>query len=104
MLPWIAAGVLALQAPVIADTSPFRALGLPAPNRVRSASGGPGPDYWQPGAEHVIPVSPAPSPCRPPGFPPPTRVRSASGAPAPDYWQQRANYVLRASLDTTTSL
>src|SRR6266516_7224715 len=45
--------VLALQAQV-ADTSPFRALPLPAANRVRSASGAPGPDYWQQRADYVI--------------------------------------------------
>ncbi len=45
--------VLALQAQV-ADTSPFRALPLPAANRVRSASGTPGPDYWQQRADYVI--------------------------------------------------
>src|SRR5206468_2313851 len=44
---------LALQASV-ADTSPFRALPLPAPNRVRGASGAPGPDYWQQRADYVI--------------------------------------------------
>src|SRR5438094_9947213 len=44
---------LALQAPV-ADTSPFRALALPPASRVRSASGAPGPDYWQQRADYVI--------------------------------------------------
>src|SRR5919198_329905 len=44
---------LTLQASV-ADTSPFRALALPAPTRVRSASGAPGPDYWQQRADYVI--------------------------------------------------
>src|SRR5438477_11286217 len=44
---------LALQAPV-ADPSPFRALPLPAANRVRNASGAPGPDYWQQRADYVI--------------------------------------------------
>ena len=44
---------LALQSQ-IADTSPFRALPLPAPNRVRGASGAPGPDYWQQRADYVI--------------------------------------------------
>src|SRR5947208_6725415 len=43
----------ALQAQV-ADTSPFRALPLPAASRVRSASGAPGPDYWQQRADYVI--------------------------------------------------
>src|SRR5690242_4184925 len=31
----------------VADTSPFLALPLPAAGRVRSASGAPGPEYWQ---------------------------------------------------------
>src|SRR5881396_3667594 len=43
---------LALQS--VADTSPFRALTLPTPNRVRSASGAPGPDYWQQEASYTI--------------------------------------------------
>src|SRR6266850_323972 len=49
----LAAVLLALQGSV-ADTSPFRALPLPAPNRVRGASGAPGPDYWQQRADYVI--------------------------------------------------
>src|SRR5213593_3147648 len=53
MLPF-AAVLLALQGPVVSDTSPFRALPLPAPNRVRGPSGGPGPDYWQQRADYVI--------------------------------------------------
>ncbi|HEX9282475.1 MAG TPA: M1 family metallopeptidase [Gemmatimonadales bacterium] len=53
MLHLITALTLALQAPV-ADSSPFRALPLPPPNRVRSASGAPGPDYWQQRADYVI--------------------------------------------------
>src|SRR3989449_8771305 len=44
---------LAFQQPV-ADTSPFRALPLPAASRVRSASGAPGPDYWQQEASYTI--------------------------------------------------
>src|SRR5256885_16525944 len=44
---------LALQTSV-ADTSPFRALPLPAPNGVRGASGAPGRDYWQQRADYVI--------------------------------------------------
>jgi len=44
---------LAFQQPV-ADTSPFRALPLPAASRVRSASGAPGPDYWQQEASYSI--------------------------------------------------
>lgn len=53
MLP-LAALLLALQGPVVSDTSPFRALPLPAPNRVRGPSGAPGPDYWQQRADYVI--------------------------------------------------
>jgi hypothetical protein len=49
---------LVLQAPgappSVADTSPFRALALAPVNRVRSASGAPGPDYWQQRADYVI--------------------------------------------------
>jgi hypothetical protein len=44
---------LALQQPV-ADSSPFRTLPLPTPTRVRSASGAPGPDYWQQEASYSI--------------------------------------------------
>jgi hypothetical protein len=50
----LAAVLLALQGPVVSDTSPFRALPLPAPNRVRGASGAPGPDYWQQRADYLI--------------------------------------------------
>src|SRR5205809_1062298 len=53
MLLFLTVTSLALQAPV-ADTSPFRALPLPAPNRVRGASGAPGPDYWQQHVDYVI--------------------------------------------------
>src|SRR3989454_6105803 len=47
------AAALAIQSQVT-DTSPFRALSLPTPGRVRSASGAPGPDYWQQRADYVI--------------------------------------------------
>src|SRR5947199_1507660 len=53
MLLFLTVTALALQASV-ADTSPFRALPLPAPNRVRGASGAPGPDDWQQRADYVI--------------------------------------------------
>src|SRR5213083_2155550 len=53
MLLFLTVTSLALQTSV-ADTSPFRALPLPAPNRVRGASGAPGPDYWQQRADYVI--------------------------------------------------
>src|SRR2546422_4460347 len=47
------AAALAIQSQA-ADTSPFRALPLPAPGRVRGASGAPGPDYWQQRVDYVI--------------------------------------------------
>ena len=53
-MPLLVAVLLALQAPGVSDTSPFRALDLPTPGRVRSASGAPGPDYWQQRADYVI--------------------------------------------------
>lgn len=39
------------------DTSPFRQLALPTPNAFRSASGMPGPMYWQQKADYNIRVS-----------------------------------------------
>src|SRR5213082_3173656 len=53
MLLLIAGIVLATQT-LVSDTSPFRALPLPAPNRVRGPSGAPGPDYWQQRADYLI--------------------------------------------------
>src|SRR5437763_7953992 len=53
MLLFLTVTSLALQASV-ADTSPFRALPLPAASRVRSASSAPGSDYWQQRADYVI--------------------------------------------------
>ncbi len=53
MLSLLAVLTLALQQSV-ADTSPFRALPLPAPSRARAASGMPGPLYWQQRADYVI--------------------------------------------------
>src|SRR6267143_391379 len=53
MLLFLTAVSLVLQASV-ADTSPFRALALPPPSRVRGASGAPGPDYWQQRVDYVI--------------------------------------------------
>src|SRR5437660_1611348 len=53
MLAFLTVTSLALQGSV-ADTSPLRALPLPAPGRVRSASGAPGPDYWQQRVDYVI--------------------------------------------------
>ena len=49
----LVAAALVFQSQV-ADSSPFRALPLPAPNRVHGASGAPGPDYWQQRADYVI--------------------------------------------------
>src|SRR5256885_15156292 len=40
--------------PSVADTSPFRALDLPAPNEYRTGSGRPGPRYWQQRADYRI--------------------------------------------------
>ena len=53
MFALLTAASLALQSPV-SDTSPFRALPLPAASRVRSSSGAPGPDYWQQQASYTI--------------------------------------------------
>src|SRR5436305_10577227 len=39
---------------IVADTSPFRALDLPAPNEYRTGSGRPGPRYWQQRADYRI--------------------------------------------------
>jgi hypothetical protein len=38
----------------VADSSPFRPLDLPAPNRIRTGSGRPGPDYWQQRVDYRI--------------------------------------------------
>jgi hypothetical protein len=40
-----------------ADSSAFRPLELPSPNRIREASGRPGPDYWQQRADYNIAVT-----------------------------------------------
>lgn len=59
-LPGLAVALLLLApltpapAQSVADTSPFRALPLPSPTRVRSASGAPGPDYWQQRADYTL--------------------------------------------------
>src|ERR671937_770496 len=45
--------VLALQQSV-ADTSPFRALAFPVATPVRSASGAPGPRYWQQRVDYTL--------------------------------------------------
>src|SRR2546423_4217343 len=38
----------------VADSSPFQALVLPAPNEYRSGSGRPGPKYWQQRVDYKI--------------------------------------------------
>src|SRR5437867_1879843 len=52
------ASALAAQAPPrtasVADSSPFRALDLPAPNEYRTGSGRPGPRYWQQRVDYRI--------------------------------------------------
>ena len=53
MLALLAVASLALQQSV-SDSSPFRALALPTPTRIRSASGAPGPNYWQQEASYRI--------------------------------------------------
>lgn len=45
--------LIALQTPV-ADSSPFRPLPIPPPTPVRSASGAPGPRYWQQRADYAF--------------------------------------------------
>src|SRR5438876_3910649 len=45
--------LVALQQSV-ADSSPFRALALPAATPSRSASGAPGPRYWQQRADYTL--------------------------------------------------
>ena len=57
LLPLLVASTLSAQQRSLAgapDTSAFRRLELPTPNSVRSASGAPGPDYWQQRADYVI--------------------------------------------------
>lgn len=39
------------------DTSIFRRLDLPAPNRIRTGTGSPGPDYWQQRVDYAIAVT-----------------------------------------------
>ena len=64
---WCSVASLAAQQPATpasgpirastSDTSPFRQLELPTPNAFRSASGMPGPLYWQQKADYDIKVS-----------------------------------------------
>jgi hypothetical protein len=49
----VLAAATAAQA-IVADTSPFRPLPLPAPNAYRGASGRPGPQYWQQRVDYDI--------------------------------------------------
>jgi hypothetical protein len=53
MLLFLTVTTLALQQ-TVADSSPFRALPLPSPTRVRSSTGAPGADYWQQQASYTI--------------------------------------------------
>lgn len=53
----VSALLLALAFPLaaqVADSSPFRALDLPAPNPYRGGDGRPGPTYWQQRADYRI--------------------------------------------------
>ena len=45
--------VIVLQQ-AVTDSSPFRALALPAPTPARSANGAPGPRYWQQRADYTL--------------------------------------------------
>jgi hypothetical protein len=55
MLLLLAVSALALQqSGSVADTSPFRPLSLPEPTQMRSATGAPGPRYWQQRADYVL--------------------------------------------------
>ena len=47
----------AARQPSTEDTSPFRILELPAPNAWRTASGMPGPEYWQQKVDYTISAS-----------------------------------------------
>jgi len=58
------AGIVGLAVPTsaqstrsVADSSPFRPLTLPTPTEVRTASGRPGPKYWQQRADYRITAS-----------------------------------------------
>jgi hypothetical protein len=57
LLPVLFASTLAAQQSSTAgapDTTAFRRLDLPAPNSIRTASGAPGPSYWQQRVDYVI--------------------------------------------------
>src|SRR6266571_1542455 len=53
MVALITVIALAVQQSV-ADSSPFRALPMPAPTPARSATGSPGPRYWQQRADYTL--------------------------------------------------
>ena len=57
----VAGPVRAQSAASVADSSPFRALELPAPNVYRTGSGRPGRRYWQQRADYRIDASVDPS-------------------------------------------
>ncbi len=65
MMPLAVLAITMLQQPLpvprssapIQDTSIFRRLDLPAPNRLRTGTGAPGPDYWQQRVDYTIRVS-----------------------------------------------
>src|SRR5258706_15638405 len=75
--------LLALQQSV-ADSSPFRALALAPATPTRSASGVPGPRYWQQRADYTLQA---------------TLVRTGV-----ERGLQRADYTLQATLDTGTNV
>ncbi|HWZ27628.1 MAG TPA: hypothetical protein VNX15_03650, partial [Gemmatimonadales bacterium] len=56
-----AAQRLAATRPGVPDTSPFRPLAWAGPNSYRTASGMPGPNYWQQKADYTIKASLEPS-------------------------------------------
>lgn len=64
---FLAAAMLQQPIPVqrssvpISDTSIFRRVDLPAPNRIRTGAGVPGPDYWQQRVDYAIRIALDPS-------------------------------------------
>jgi len=51
---WASGAAAQGSAAAVSDSSPFRPLGLPAPNLVRGGAGRPGPRYWQQRADYRI--------------------------------------------------